>query len=184
VSSTTSRSASSNPEKEAERLRGLIRHHDRRYYLENRPEISDPEYDRLYRALQDLERKFPHLVTPDSPTQRVAEKPLEGFKTARHRVPMRSIDNTYSPDELREFDARIRRFLSSQEPVAYTVEPKFDGVSVSLTYEKGRFTLGATRGDGEQGDDITANLKVIRALPLSLDLPKSGGLPKLMEVRG
>ena len=186
----TSRSASSDARKEAERLRRLIRHHDQKYYLEARPEISDPEYDRLIRALQDLERQFPRLITPDSPTQRVAGKPLEGFKTVRHRAPMQSIDNTYSPDELREFDARIRRFLSSEEPIPYTVEPKFDGVSVSLTYEKGRFILGATRGDGEQGDDITANLKTIRNLPLTLSLsPKGrgqgeGGLPRLMEVRG
>ncbi len=194
MSSTTSRSAFSEARREVLRLRGLIRLHDRKYFAENRPEISDPEYDRLTRALQDLERKFPQLVTPDSPTQRVAEKPLEGFETVRHRVPMQSMDNTYSPDELREFDARIRRFLSSEEPVPYTVEPKFDGVSVSLTYEKGRFTLGATRGDGEQGDDITANLKVIRSVPLALDPPKTQStgykvpgtlvLPRLMEVRG
>ena len=184
MSSTTSKSDSSDARKEAERLRRLIRHHDRKYYLENRPEISDPEYDRLMRALQDLEQRFPRLVTPDSPTQRVAGRPLEGFETVKHRVPMQSIDNTYSPDELREFDARIRRFLSSEEPVPYTVEPKFDGVSVSLTYEKGRFTRGATRGDGEQGDDITANLKVIRPLPLTLEGPASGALPKLVEVRG
>ena len=179
-----SKSASSDPRKEAERLRRLIGHHDRKYFTENRPEISDQEYDRLLRALQELERRFPELVTPGSPTQRVSEKPLESFATVRHRVPMQSIDNTYSPDELREFDARIRRFLSSEAPVSYTVEPKFDGVSVSLTYEKGRFTLGATRGDGERGDDITANLKTIRAVPFALDPPQSGDLPKLMEVRG
>ncbi|MDO8730584.1 MAG: NAD-dependent DNA ligase LigA [Candidatus Omnitrophota bacterium] len=176
----TSRSASSDSLKEAERLRRLIRHHDRSYFTENRPEISDPEYDRLLRALQDLERRFPELVTPDSPTQRVSETPLEGFAAVRHRVPMQSIDNTYSPDELREFDARIRRFLSTEAPIPCTVEPKFDGVSVSLTYEKGRFIRGATRGDGEQGDDITANLKTLRAIPLTLE----GNLPRLMEVRG
>ena len=184
----TSRSAFSDPRKEAERLRRLILLHDRSYFTENRPEISDPEYDRLLRALQDLERRFPELVTPDSPTQRVSEKPLEGFATVRHRVPMQSIDNTYSPDELREFDARIRRFLSGETSVSYTVEPKFDGVSVSLTYEKGQFTLGATRGDGEQGDDITTNLKTLRAVPLTLStgykVPGTLVLPRLMEVRG
>ena len=184
MSSTTSGSAFSDPKKEAERLRRIIRLHDRKYYVENRPEISDPEYDRLYRSLRDLEQRFPQLVTPDSPTQRIAEKPLKGFAAVRHRLPLQSIDNTYSADELREFDARIRRFLSCEEPVPYTVEPKFDGVSVSLTYEKGRFTRGATRGDGEQGDDITANLRVIRAVPLTLETPKPGALPKLMEVRG
>ncbi|MBI3322998.1 MAG: NAD-dependent DNA ligase LigA [Candidatus Omnitrophica bacterium] len=164
--------------REAERLRAVIRRHDRKYYVENRPEISDPEYDRLYRSLKDLEAKFPRLVTPDSPTQRIAEKPLEGFAAVRHRVPMMSLDNTYSAEELREFDARVRKFLSG-ESVRYVAELKFDGVSVSLTYEKGRLTRGATRGDGEQGDDITANLRTIRAIPLIL--PK---MPRLIEVRG
>ncbi len=179
----TSRFVSSDPKREADRLRALIRHHDRRYYVENRPEISDPEYDRLYRALQDLEAKFPKLVTPDSPTQRVSEKPLEGFAVVRHRVPMQSLDNTTSADELREFDARIRKALSVPS-VPYVVELKFDGVSVSLTYKKGRFMQGATRGDGERGDDITANLKTIRALPLALEASKGESIPKLMEVRG
>ncbi len=169
--------------RQIERLRKLILQHDRKYYVENQPEISDPEYDRLYRALKDLEGKFPKLITPDSPTQRVAGKPLESFSVVRHRVPMQSLDNTYSADELREFDARVKRFLS-ESSVAYVVELKFDGVSVSLTYENGRLVQGATRGDGERGDDITANLKVIRAVPLTLDPPKKGSMPKLMEVRG
>ncbi len=169
--------------REAERLRAVIRRHDRKYYAENRPEISDPEYDRLYRALKDLEAKFPGLVTPDSPTQRIAEKPLEGFAVVRHRLPMMSLDNTYSPDELREFDARARKFLSG-EGVRYVAELKFDGVSVSLTYEEGRLVRGATRGDGERGDDITANLRTIRAIPLELEKPKAGPLPRLMELRG
>ena len=169
--------------REVERLRGLIRRHDRKYYLENAPEVSDAEYDRLYRSLKDLEEKFPALVAQDSPTQRVAGAPLEGFAVARHRVPMLSMDNTYSPEELREFDARVRKFLSG-EPVRYTAELKFDGVSVSLAYEKGRFVRGATRGDGEQGDDITANLKTVRAIPLRLEEPRSGPLPRGMEVRG
>lgn len=178
--------------KEIGRLRALIRHHDRKYYVENQPEISDQEYDRLYRSLRDLEEKFPRLITPDSPTQRVAEKPLEKFGVIRHRVPMLSMDNTYSADELKEFDARVRRFLSGAF-VEYLVELKFDGVSVSLTYQNGRLTQGATRGDGEQGDDITHNLKVLRAIPLTLSVPgtesRSGTryrseIPRLLEVRG
>ncbi|MBI1952959.1 MAG: NAD-dependent DNA ligase LigA [Candidatus Omnitrophica bacterium] len=167
------------PKQEIARLRRLIRHHDRRYYEEDRPEISDTEYDRLYRALKDLEARFPSLVTPDSPTQRVGGKPLAAFGVIRHRVPMLSMDNTYSPGELQEFDARVKRFLGG-EKVSYVVEPKYDGVSVSLTYRKGALQFGATRGDGEQGDDITANLKTIRAIPLSLE----GPVPKLIEIRG
>ncbi len=168
---------------EVERLRRIIRHHDRRYYLENQPEITDQEYDRLVRELKTLEEEFPRLVTPDSPTQRIAQHPLEGFKGVRHRVPMLSLDNTYSADELREFDARVERFLGG-EPVEYVVELKYDGVSVSLTYEQGLFVQGATRGDGEQGDDITVNLKTIRSIPLTLDPSKGVAVPRLIEFRG
>ncbi|MBI3332801.1 MAG: NAD-dependent DNA ligase LigA [Candidatus Omnitrophica bacterium] len=166
-----------------ERLRALIRHHDRRYYVENRPEITDQEYDRLLRALRDLEEAFPDLIRPDSPTQRIADRPLESFTVVRHRVPMMSLDNTYSADELREFDARIKRFLGG-EAVRYVAELKFDGVSVSLSYRRGALLHGATRGDGEQGDEITANLKTIRAIPLALEPPKAGPIPELIEVRG
>lgn len=177
------------PKEEAQRLCRLIRHHDRKYYIENQPEITDQEYDRLLRALKELEAAHPELATPDSPTQRVAGGPIESFPVHRHRVPMRSLDNTYSADELREFDARVRRFLGG-EKVSYVVEPKFDGVSVSLTYRNGFLVTGATRGDGEHGDDITTNLKVIRAIPLTLSLSPEGrgkkgeGLPRFMEVRG
>lgn len=167
---------------EMERLRQLIRHHDRKYYLENEPETTDQEYDRLYRLLKDLEEKFPSLVTPDSPTRRIADQPVEGFAVVRHRLPMMSLDNTYSPDELRAFDGRVKRFLGG-ESAHYVVELKFDGVSVSLTYQGGQLLYGATRGDGEHGDDITANLKTIRAIPLALDPPQQGGLPRLIEVR-
>jgi DNA ligase (NAD+) len=169
--------------KEIERLRRLIRYHDHKYYVENAPEISDAEYDRLYRALKDLEAQFPQLITPNSPTQRIAEKPLTGFRVVRHRQPMLSMDNTYSAEELREFDRRIKRFLSVPS-VAYLVELKLDGVSVSLTYQDGQFVQGASRGDGERGDDITANLKVLRTLPLILDAPKGDLIPRWMEVRG
>ena len=176
--------------KQIDELRKLIRHHDRRYYVENQPEISDQEYDRLMRSLKDLEAVHPQWVTPDSPTQRVGEQPLKSFGVVRHRVPMRSLDNTYSADELREFDARVRRFLGG-EAVRYVVELKYDGVSVSLTYQNGSFIRGATRGDGSQGDDITGNLKTIRAIPMTLELPKSkrdGSVPvpfpRRIEVRG
>ena len=169
--------------KEADRLRRLIQHHDRLYYVESRPEISDLEYDRLYRALKEMETQYPSLITPDSPTQRIADRPLKAFSTVRHRTPMLSLDNTYSPDELREFDARVKRFLK-EEVVRYTAELKFDGVSVSLTYDQGRFTRGATRGDGEQGDDVTNNLRTIRSVLPALRPPKGVKLPRLMEVRG
>ncbi len=169
--------------REIERLRRLIQHHDRKYYIENQPEISDQEYDRLYRKLKELEAKYPQFVTPDSPTQRIGDQPLKSFGVVRHRVPLMSLDNTYSPDELREFDARVKRFLK-EEQIRYVVELKFDGVSVSLTYQQGRFLQGATRGDGEQGDDITVNLKTLGAIPLALHPPKSLAVPRLMEVRG
>lgn len=164
-------------------MRRLIRHHDRIYYIENQPETTDQEYDRLLAALKKLEEAHPELVTSDSPTQRVAGQPVESFPTHRHRVPMMSLDNTYSADELREFDARVRRFLGG-EKVSYVVEPKFDGVSISLAYQNGLLVTGATRGDGEQGDDITTNLKVIRAIPAVLEPLKGMRLPAFMEVRG
>ena len=170
-------------QKEVKRLRRLIAHHDRKYYVENQPEISDPEYDRLFRALQDWEQAFPQLVTPDSPTQRITDQPLKAFGLVRHQAPMLSLDNTYSAQELREFDARVKRFLEG-EPVRYTAELKFDGVSVSLTYRDGAFLQGATRGDGEQGDDITNNLKTIRSIPRALHTPRAAALPQLIEVRG
>lgn len=150
-----------------ERLRNEIRRHDRLYYVEAKPEISDREYDRLYAELKELESAHPDLITSDSPTQRVGGEPIEGFATVRHREPMLSIDNTYSPDELREFDRRVRKLLPN-ETVTYAVELKIDGVAISLIYENGQFTVGATRGDGEMGDDVTHNLKTLRELPLSL----------------
>ena len=148
-------------------LRQRIRHHDYLYYVEARPEISDFDYDKLYAELKKLEEQHPDLVTPDSPTQRVGGKPVKEFKSVRHGVPMMSLDNTYSVDELREFDNRVHKLLPG-EKVEYVLEPKIDGVSVTVIYENGKLTLGATRGDGTTGDDITANLKTIRAIPLTL----------------
>ncbi len=165
----------------AEELRRQLNYHNYKYYVEAQPEISDLEFDRLLRELEDLEKAHPDLVTPDSPTQRPGGQPIEGFETVKHRVPMLSIDKSNSPDDLREFDARVRKLLKKGEPVRYVVELKIDGVAISLTYEGGVFALGATRGDGEQGDSVTHNLKTIRNLPLRLQGQKP---PRLLEARG
>jgi DNA ligase (NAD+) len=172
--------ASDDLKREAARLRAEIERHNRLYYVEAAPEISDREFDRLLKRLEAIEAAHPELVTPDSPTQRVGGEPLPFFQTVEHAVPMLSIDNTYSYDEVREWDARIRRGLTAGEPVRYVVELKVDGVAVSLRYENGRFVLGATRGDGYRGDDITANLKTVRNVPLKLE----NGFPPALEVRG
>lgn len=160
-----------------------IRQHDRAYYIDARPTISDVEYDRLYRQLIDLESAHPGLKTPDSPSQRVGGAPIPGFTQVRHLVPMMSLENTYSPDEVRSFIARAQKPLG-ETPLRWSIEPKIDGVAISLRYEQGRFTLGATRGDGTHGDDITANLRTIRNLPLVLTPPPDGEVPEVLEVRG
>src|SRR5438093_6646658 len=144
-----------------------IRRHDHAYYVLAQPTISDFDYDRLYRELLDLEKQFPQLATPDSPSQRVGGRPLSEFKPAQHLVPMMSLDNTYSQDEVRQFVERVQKLLPN-EKLDWCVEPKIDGVAVNLRYENGLFTVGATRGDGTTGDDITANLKTIRSIPLKL----------------
>ena len=161
-------------------LRREIEKHDHLYYVLGEPELSDREYDRLYRELADLEAAHPDLDDPDSPTHRVGRGLLPGFSTVRHSAPMLSLDNTYSLDELAEFDQRVRRLLAT-DTVAYAVEPKVDGVAVSLHYENGRFTRGLTRGDGEKGDDITENLRTIRSIPLRL---RGRDLPPALEARG
>ena len=153
--------------KRAEFLRAELERHNRLYYVEARPEISDREFDRLLRELQDLEAAHPDLAAPDSPTQRVGGAPLAGFRSVKHAVPMMSLDNTYSVEEMREFDARIRKALGV-ESVDYVLEPKVDGVSISLRYENGVLAVAATRGDGKTGDDVTANAKTIRAIPLRI----------------
>ncbi|NLH76161.1 MAG: NAD-dependent DNA ligase LigA [Acidobacteria bacterium] len=161
----------------AEALRRDIVHHERKYYVDADPQISDAEFDRLMAELRDLEARFPELVTPESPTQRVGERPLEGFATVAHRTPMLSIDNGYDEDEIREFEARVRKALGGR-PVAYTAELKIDGLGVSVLYKGGRFARAVTRGDGLRGDDVTANVKTIRSLPLTI--PETGDV----EVRG
>jgi len=151
----------------AEKLRREIERHNYRYYVLDEPEVTDAQYDKLIRELQDLEKQFPELVTPDSPTQRVGGKPREGFATVRHRMPMLSLANAFDEAELHDFDRRVRSHLPG-EKIEYVVELKIDGLAVSLWYENGLFIRGATRGDGETGEDITANLKTIRAIPLRL----------------
>src|SRR5512143_380383 len=167
-------------EKRIATLREEIRRHEHLYYALNRPEISDQEYDALERELRDLEAQYPDLVTPDSPTQRVGEKPSEGFPTVGHRTPMLSLDNTYSADELREFEQRIFRVVGERE-IAYVAELKIDGLSMALHYEKGRFVRAVTRGDGVRGDDVTPNARAIRAIPLVL---RGDSVPSELEVRG
>jgi DNA ligase (NAD+) len=170
-------------EKEAasriEQLRDKIRKHDQLYYEEAAPIISDREYDRLYKELVDLEAKFPDLVTPDSPTQRVGGKPLKAFEQVAHLIPMLSLDNTYSEEELKNFYARIQRLLPN-EKIPVVIEPKVDGVAVSLIYENGRLRQAATRGDGNVGDNIIQNIRTIRSVPERL----RDAAPKLLEVRG
>ena len=166
-----------------ERLREEIRHHDRLYYVENKSKISDQEYDALLKKLEKLEKSNPEFIIPDSPTRRVAGEPVGSFAVVEHKAQMFSMDNTYNHDELREFDARVKKNLVG-EKYDYVVELKIDGVSVALTYEDGRFIRGATRGDGLKGDDISVNLKTIKSIPLKLEAPKGAEIPKFMEVRG
>jgi DNA ligase (NAD+) len=149
------------------KLRQQIQHHNYLYYVLDKPEISDRDFDRLLEELKAFEAGHPELITPDSPTQRVGGEPIEGFRTVRHRTPMLSIDNTYNAEELREFDTRVRRLIRDQ-PIRYVVELKIDGVAVSLTYRDGKLDVGATRGNGEEGDDITHNIRTIHAIPLVL----------------
>src|SRR3989440_707640 len=160
-------------------LRDEIRKHDQLYYQQAAPIISDREYDRRYKELVDLETKFPNLVKPDSPTQRVGGTPLQAFAQIEHQLPMLSLDNTYSEDEIANFYKRITRLLPD-EKIPVVVEPKVDGVAVSLMYENGHLKYAATRGDGSVGDDITQNIKTIKSVPHQL----RGAAPKIFEVRG
>jgi DNA ligase (NAD+) len=162
-------------------LRRRIRHHEAQYYLLNEPEISDAEFDALVKELQTLEAEYPDLVTPDSPTQRVGGRPVEGFATERHAAPMLSLDNAYTEEEARAFDERLRRALGAgDEALPYVAELKIDGLSIALTYDEARFVRGVTRGDGIQGEDVTSNVRTIRSLPLTL----RDGPTHRVEVRG
>jgi DNA ligase (NAD+) len=190
------------PALRADELRSAIRHHEERYYIHNDPEISDEEFDRLLHELERLEAEHPHLVTADSPTQRVGGRAVEGFETVEHLLPMLSLDNAYNEDELRAFDERVRRGIARlpsrtdggrvlldppsetaanpAAPVAYVAELKIDGLSIALIYENGRLRRGATRGDGSRGEDVTSNVRTIRAVPLALRAGPAGRI----EVRG
>ena len=166
-----------------ESLRELVRYHNRRYYVEDAPEIGDAEYDALYKELETLEGEHPELVTPDSPTQRVGDEPLEGFKQVGHTIPMLSLGNARKLEDLNEWDARIRRRLGEDEELEnlrYVTELKIDGLAVSLRYENGRFARGATRGNGTVGEDVTANLRTVRSIPEKL----SDSPPEVLEARG
>ena len=161
-------------------LVNTISQHDYQYYVLDAPTISDGEYDGLYRQLVALETQFPALITSDSPTQRVGGTALNAFESVKHRQAMLSLNNAFGEDELLAFDKRIREGLSVDK-VEYAVEPKFDGLAITLTYENGVFTQGATRGDGYTGENVTHNLRTIRAIPMRLKVENP---PQLLEVCG
>lgn len=164
----------------AEDLRRQIDYHNYRYYVLDDPEIPDSEYDRLMRELQELEAAHPELITPDSPTQRVGAQPLKEFAEVRHAIPMLSLGNAFSDEEMADFDERVRKLLNVEQ-IEYSAEPKLDGLAISLRYEKGILLQGATRGDGHRGEDVTSNVRTIGAIPLRL---LGEGWPAVLEVRG
>ncbi|MDZ7331070.1 MAG: NAD-dependent DNA ligase LigA [candidate division KSB1 bacterium] len=170
-------------EKRIKELRDQINYHNYRYYVLDEPEISDAEYDRLMRELQQLEQQYPELITPDSPTQRVGAAPLEAFETVAHTIPMLSLDNGFDEADIREFDNRLRKLLPAGEKIEYVAECKLDGLAVELIYERGSFTVGSTRGDGMVGENVTQNLKTIRTVPLRL-IDRKLPIPERIEVRG
>ncbi len=172
-------------EKRIESLRDKIRQHEYRYYVLDRPEISDLDFDKLMQQLKDLETRHPVLITPDSPTQRVGGKPREGFVKVRHSSPMLSLDNTYSEEELRDWERRVHE-LSGRKDIDYVCELKLDGMSLALVYEDGILVRGVTRGDGSVGEDVTLNVRTVHSIPLSIDLGKlkKAGIPSAFEVRG
>src|ERR1700747_118799 len=159
--------AAKDAEKKIEALREKIRHHEHLYYVLDNPEISDAEFDKLTQQLKDLEAEHPSLVTPDSPTQRVGGKPREGFVKVRHSTPMLSLDNTYNEEELRAWERRVHE-LAGRKDIEYVCELKLDGMSLALRYEEGKLVRGITRGDGSTGEDVTANVRTVRSIPLSI----------------
>jgi DNA ligase (NAD+) len=177
------RQSPTSAEKEILELRQQIEKHNFQYHVLDNPLISDAEYDRLFRRLAELEKSHPQFASLDSPTQKVGAPPLDKFSTVQHTLPMLSLSNASSAQEMEEFEARIQRFIKSTEPIEYVVEPKIDGVAVELLYMEGRLSLGSTRGDGIRGEDITLNLKTIRSIPLSLQANQRQ-VPERVEVRG
>src|SRR5712675_2992559 len=174
-----SRQGMENTAVRAEELRSRLREASHRYYVLDAPTLSDAEYDRLFRELEQLEADHPDLIIADSPTRRVGAAPSEKFAKVTHRRQMMSLANAMTEEEFLEFDGRVHRLLGD-DPVRYVVEPKLDGLAVTLTYENGRFVQGATRGDGLTGEDVTANLRTIKSVPLQLE----AGAPKVLEARG
>ncbi|MBU0983590.1 MAG: NAD-dependent DNA ligase LigA [candidate division Zixibacteria bacterium] len=168
---------------EYEKLKAEIEHHNRLYYVEDKPSISDAAYDRLFDRLLEIEEQYPGLVTPDSPSRRVGAKPSKKFAPVAHRVPMLSLQKVTQAEEFAEFDRRVKTGLEREDDITYLVEPKLDGLAVELVYEKGLFVLGSTRGDGATGENITPNLRTIRSIPLRLS-PKAAKAYPLLEVRG
>jgi DNA ligase (NAD+) len=171
-------------ERQIEQLRQQLQYHNYRYHVLDDPRITDAEYDQLMRRLQELEAAFPELIRPDSPTQRVGATPLEAFGTVLHSLPMLSLDNAFSAEEVRDFDARIRRQLGQSDRIDYVAEPKIDGLAVELVYVDGLFVQGSTRGNGVRGEDITQNLRTIKTIPLRLIAVAHDPLPQRLEVRG
>src|SRR4030065_1618939 len=167
-----------------EYLREEINRHNYLYYILDSPEISDAEYDSVMRELEGLEKQFPDLVPPDSPTQRVGAGPLKEFGTPKHTIPMISLQNAFTEEEAVEFDAKVKRFLHTTDDIEYVAEPKIDGLAIELVYEKGLFTAGSPRGDGETGENVTRNLRTVKSIPLRLLKPKSGKIPERLEGRG
>ncbi|MBI4962321.1 MAG: NAD-dependent DNA ligase LigA [Desulfomonile tiedjei] len=170
--------------REVESLREEIRRHDQLYYVLDSPEITDREYDRLFRRLEELEAEYPGLIAPDSPTQRVGGQPLEKFGQVQHALPMLSLSNVFDEGELLDFDSRVKRILGVSREIPYVVEPKLDGVAVELVYENGLLTAGSTRGDGYTGEDITSNVRTIKAIPLKLAQNGVFSRAALIDVRG
>src|SRR5690606_17407921 len=168
------------PRERIQALRDLIAYHDQRYYAEDKPEIPDAEYDALKRELIELEAAFPELASPESPTQRVGARPAPGFAVVRHAVPMLSLSNAFSEEEVRDFVRRIEEKLGVH-PARFSAEVKLDGLAVNLRYVDGGFVQGATRGDGTTGEDVTANLKTVKDVPRKLH---GTGWPKVIDVRG
>ncbi|MFH1487620.1 MAG: NAD-dependent DNA ligase LigA, partial [Pseudomonadota bacterium] len=171
--------------KEINELKDQLTRHNYRYHVLDDPEISDAAYDGLFRRLLELERQYPRLVTPDSPTRRVGAGPLENFTEVKHRLPMLSLENGFSNQDILDFDTRVKRFLKDDAPIDYTVEPKIDGLAVELVYERGRLAVASTRGDGDTGEDITQNIKTLLSVPLNLLEHRDGpSPPETIEVRG
>jgi len=166
---------------EIDNLRKRLRHHSYLYYVLDDPEISDSQYDRLYRELQELERTYPELVTHDSPTQRVGAEPLKSFTQVQHRIPMLSLDNVFSEEDLQAFYKRIQDRLNSDMSIEFAVEPKLDGLAISIVYEKGELVQAATRGDGTTGEDVTLNVRTVQSVPLRL---MGDDYPEILEIRG